>query len=57
MEVENVKLFSFFNETKCLHRRSQMRKLNRWAFVVFLLVFILGCNPLQEIIEARESAE
>lgn len=34
-----------------------MRKLSRWVFVIFLLTFILGCNPLQEMKEARDAAE
>lgn len=34
-----------------------MRKLTRWAFVVFLLIFISGCNPFQEMREARDAAE
>jgi len=40
-----------------VERRGQMRKLSRWVFVVLLLAFILGCNPVQEIREAREAAE
>ena len=34
-----------------------MRKLSRWIFVIVLLTFVLGCNPIQEIREAREAAE
>ena len=34
-----------------------MRKLGRWAFVILLLTFILGCNPIQEMREASEAAE
>jgi hypothetical protein len=34
-----------------------MRKLKKWAFIFFLLSFILGCNPFQEMREGREAAE
>ncbi len=34
-----------------------MRKLDRWAFVILLLTLILGCNPIQEMRDARDAAE
>lgn len=34
-----------------------MRKLNIGVFIHFLLIYILGCNPVKEIKEARDAAE
>jgi predicted Holliday junction resolvase-like endonuclease len=34
-----------------------MRKLNRCVLILVLLIFILGCNPVQEMREGRVAAE
>ena len=34
-----------------------MKKLSQWVFVILLLSFVLGCNPFQEMREARIAAE
>ena len=34
-----------------------MRKLTIWVFIHFLLIYVLGCNPVKEIREARDAAE
>jgi hypothetical protein len=34
-----------------------MRKFIIWVFIHFLLIHVLGCNPVKEIKEARDAAE
>jgi hypothetical protein len=38
-------------------RRHMWTNMNRFILMVFLLFFLLGCNPVKEIREARDAAE
>ena len=59
MRVENMKITYLLIRSESLsERRSQMwTYMSRFILIVFLISFLLGCNPIKEIREARDAAE
>jgi predicted Holliday junction resolvase-like endonuclease len=59
MKAQSAKATFFFDQEQPILERggSNMWKLKRWILIIILFSFILGCQSIKEMREAKESAE